>query len=316
MPLDPQLKPLIDAMESNPDAKQTHEQSPEEAREAYRALGAMFGPGEAVARLENRSFPGPESKVPLRIYTPEGEGPFAVLVFYHGGGFVIGDLDSHDKECRALCNRAGCIVVAVHYRLAPEHPFPAAPNDCYAALQWVAAHASEFRGDPSRLAVGGDSAGGNLSAVIALLARDQDGPPLRFQLLIYPTVDARSLDAYPSQAENASGPILKRETMEYFMGHYMGSGSQSDSNRMDVRASPILAESLAGLPPALIITAELDPLRDEGEAYAEALEAAGVSTVLCRYDGQPHAFFQLSPILDAGKLALDQAAAALREYLA
>jgi len=316
MSLDPQLKPLLDAMESNPDAKETHEQTPEEAREAYRALGGMFGPGEAVARLEDRTFQGPESEIPLRIYTPEGKGPFPVLVFFHGGGFVIGDLESHDKECRALCNRAGCIVVAVHYRLAPEHPFPAAPNDCYAALEWVAAHASEFDGDAARMAVGGDSAGGNLSAVVSLLARDRGGPALRFQLLIYPTVDARSLDAYASQVENAAGPILKRETMEYFMGHYLGSGSQADSDRQDVRASPILAASLAGLPPALVITAELDPLRDEGEAYAEALEAAGVSTAHQRYDGQPHAFFQLSPILDAGKRALDQAGAALAEHLA
>ncbi len=172
MPLDPQLVPLIDAMASNPDAKPTHEQSPEEARVGYRALGAMFGPGEEVASVDDRSIPGPSGEIPLGIYTPEGTGPFAVLVFFHGGGFVIGDLESHDKECRALTNRAGCTTVAVDYRLAPEHPFPAAAEDCYAALEWVGAHAASFDGDSTRIAVGGDSAGGNLSTVVALMTRE------------------------------------------------------------------------------------------------------------------------------------------------
>jgi acetyl esterase len=315
MPLDPQLRPLIEAMVNDPNAKPAHEQSPAEAREGYRALGAMFGPGEEVGRVENRSIPGPASEIPVRIYSPEGEGPFGVLVYFHGGGFVIGDLETHDKECRAICNRANCIVVAVDYRLAPEHPFPAAPQDCFAALEWVGAHAGEFRGDPSRLAVGGDSAGGNLSTVVALMARDRGGPPLRFQLLIYPCVDARDNDLYKSRDQNAAGPMITRDTMNYFMGHYLGRGKDGDAAREDFLASPILAPSLKGLPPALVITAELDLLRDEGEAYARALEAAGVVTGLRRYDGQPHAFLQLAPIVDAGKLALDEAGAALRKHL-
>jgi acetyl esterase len=315
MPLDPQLVPLIDAMASTPDAKPTHEQSPEEARVGYRALGAMFGPGEEVASVDDRSIPGPSGEIPVRIYTPEGTGPFAVLVFFHGGGFVIGDLESHDKECRALTNRAGCTTVAVDYRLAPEHPFPAAAEDCYAALEWVGAHAESFGGDSTRIAVGGDSAGGNLSTVVALMTRDRGGPTLRFQLLIYPCVDARDNDLYPSRAENQAGPFLLRATMDYFMEHYFAGCKDREASRRDALASPLLAESLAGLPPALLVTAELDVLRDEGEAYGAALEAAGVDVDLHRYDSQPHAFFQLSPILDAGKQVLDEAGAALRKHL-
>jgi acetyl esterase len=316
MPLDPQLKPLIDLMVSDPNAKPPHEQSPEEARAGYLALAAMFGPGEQVGRVEDRTIPGPAGKIPVRIYVPEGDGPFGVLVFYHGGGFVIGDLESHDKECRALCNRAECVVVAVDYRLAPEHPFPAAPEDCFAALEWVGGHARSFRGDPTRLAVGGDSAGGNLSTVVALMTRDRGGPALRFQLLVYPCIDARDNDLYKSRDKNAACPMLLRETMDYFMGQYFRGCSDAVASREDMLASPILAPSLKGLPPALVITAEFDILRDEGEAYARALEAAGVPTALHRYDGQPHAFFQFAPMLDAGKLAIDEAGAALREHLA
>ncbi len=316
MPLDPQLRPLVDAMANDPNSKPPHEQSPAEAREGYRALSAMFGPGEEVGRVEDRTIPGPAGKIGVRIYVPEGDGPFGVLVFYHGGGFVIGDLETHDKECRALCNRANCVVVAVDYRLAPEHPFPAAPEDCYAALEWVGTHAGEFGGDPSRIAVGGDSAGGNLSTVVALMARDRGGPALRFQLLIYPNVDARDNDLYKSRDQNAAGPMLLRDTMNYFMDHYFRGSPARDASREDLLASPILAPSLKGLPPALVITAELDVLRDEGEAYARALEAAGVLTGLRRYDGQPHGFLQFAPMLDAGKLALDEAGAALRKHLA
>jgi acetyl esterase len=314
MPLDPQLKPLIDAMASNPDAKQTHEQTPAEAREGYLALGNMFGPGEEVTSVEDRTISGPAGEIPVRIYTPAGTGPFPVLVFFHGGGFVIGDLDSHDKECRALTNRAECITVAVDYRLAPEHPFPAAPEDCYAALEWVGENAVSFNGDPTRLAVGGDSAGGNLSAVVSLMTRDRGGPPLCFQLLIYPCVDARDNDLYPSRTENAAGPFLLRATMDYFMGHYFDGCADKEASRSDVLASPLLADRLDGLPPALLVTAELDVLRDEGETYAAALQAAGVTCEHSRYAAQPHAFFQLSPILDAGKRVLDQSGAALRKH--
>ncbi|MDP6978720.1 MAG: alpha/beta hydrolase [Myxococcota bacterium] len=315
MPLDPQLAPLFEQMANNPDAKATHESTPEEARDAYAALAHVLGEGVAVAQVEDRTIPGPAGEIPVRVYTPEGTGPFGVLVHYHGGGFVIGGLDTHDKECRGLCAGAGCVVIAVDYRLAPEHRYPAAPEDCYAALEWVAANAASLNVDASRIAVGGDSAGGNLSAVVALMARDRGGPALRFQLLVYPCVDARMSDAYASRKENELGPILLLDTMHYFMDHYFGTGAEGDARRDEPMASPLLAESHAGLPPALVITAELDPLRDEGESYARTLEAAGVATTFTRYDGEPHAFFQFSTICDAGKRAIEEASQALKSHL-
>ncbi len=312
MPLDPQLKPLVDAMAANPDAKAIQEQTPKEARDGYRALASMFGPVPDVAAVEDRTLPGPAREVPIRVYRPEGSGPFGVLVFYHGGGWMIGDLDTHDRECRLLCNGAGCLVVSVDYRLAPEHPFPAAVEDAFAALQWIGQNAADLGGDPRRIAVGGDSAGGNLSAVMALLARDEGGPALCYQLLVYPAVDARASDDYRSRVVNAEGPFLTTAAMENFTGNYLGSGAD-EASREDFRMSPLLAQSHRGLPPALVVTAEFDPLRDEGEAYARALEAAQVPVSLSRYDGMPHVFFQLSPILDAGKRLIDEASAALRE---
>jgi acetyl esterase len=312
MPLDPQLKPLVDAMAANPDAKAIQEQTPKEARDGYRALASMFGPVPDVAAVEDRTLPGPAREVPIRVYRPEGSGPFGVLVFYHGGGWMIGDLDTHDRECRLLCNGAGCLVVSVDYRLAPEHPFPAAVEDAFAALQWIGQNAADLGGDPRRIAVGGDSAGGNLSAVVALLARDEGGPALCYQLLVYPAVDARASDDYRSRVVNAEGPFLTTAAMENFTGNYLGSGAD-EASREDFRMSPLLAQSHRGLPPALVVTAEFDPLRDEGEAYARALEAAQVPVSLSRYDGMPHVFFQLSPILDAGKRLIDEASAALRE---
>ncbi len=312
MPLDPQIKPLVDAMAANPDAKAIHEQTPKEARDGYRALTSMFGPVPDVAAVEDRTLPGPAREIPIRVYRPEGSGPFGVLVFYHGGGWMIGDLDTHDRECRLLCNGAGCLVVSVDYRLAPEDPFPAAVEDAFTALQWMGRNAADLGGDPRRIAVGGDSAGGNLSAVMALLARDEGGPALCFQLLVYPAVDARASDNYRSRVVNGEGPFLTNAAMENFTGNYLGSGAD-EASREDFRMSPLLAQSHRGLPPALVVTAEFDPLRDEGEAYARALEAAKVPVSLSRYDGMPHVFFQLSPILDAGKRLIDEASAALRE---
>lgn len=314
MPLAPEIQALVDGMAQDPDALPTHLAPLEEARAGYVALAGMFGPGEEVARVEDRSVPGPAGELPVRCYTPTDEAGLPIVVFFHGGGWTIGDLDSHDKECRAIANGAGAIVVSVDYRLAPEAKYPAAADDCFAALQWIAAHGEDLGGDPSRLAVAGDSAGGNLSAVVSLLARDQGGPALRAQALVYPAVDMRheANDEHPSREENAAGPFLLKETMDYFGECYFA----ADADRLEPKASPLLADTHADLPPALVVTAEFDPLRDEGEAYARALEAAGVPVTAHRYDGQPHVFFQLSPVVPAGKELLAEISEFLRKALA
>jgi acetyl esterase len=230
---------------------------------------------------------------------------------------VLGDLDTHDRECRVLCADAGCLVVSVDYRLAPEHPYPAAADDAFAALRWIGENAAEIGGDPTRIAVGGDSAGGNLAAVVAVLARDAGGPALRFQLLVYPVIDVRSPNDFASRKENEEGPFLTLAVMEWFERHYFSSGGAGigDAGRLEPKASPLLAASLTGLPPALVVTAEFDPLRDEGEAYATALKAAGVETTLHRYDGMPHMFFQLSAISGDARKLLAEASTALKRAL-
>lgn len=307
MALHPQVEALVAA---TADQKPIHEGTVEEARLGYVALGALMGPGPDLPSVTDRTIPGPAGAIPVRVYTPEGEGPFALTVFYHGGGFVIGDLDSHDRQCRVIAAEAGCVVMAVHYRLGPEHPFPAAPEDATAALRWAAEHAAELGADGTRLAVCGDSAGGNLSAVAAQYARNEN-ILLRTQVLVYPAVDASETDAYPSRVENSAGPILLEETMHWFFGHYLGDG---DVDRHDARLSP-LHQPLAGTAPALIITAEHDILRDEGEAYARALEAAGVQVALHRYDGMPHGFFQLGGVVDDARAVVSECAAFLKNAL-
>ena len=270
----------------------------------------MMGAGEDVESVEDRTIDAGGQQVPVRIYRPAGlgEGPAPVLVFYHGGGFVIGGLDTHDRDCRALANRGACVVISVDYRLAPEHPFPAGVEDAWAALRWVVDHSGELGIDADRVAIGGDSAGGNLSAVTALWARDE-GIPLRFQLLIYPAVD--STGDYPSRVENATGYLLDRESMEWFTEHYFGTFADRD----DWRAAPMKAARHDGVAPALIITAEFDPLRDEGEAYAAKLTAAGVAATASRYDGMIHGFFGFGQLVPASLPALDEAGAALRAAL-
>ena len=316
MALDPQLQELVDASAAlaTLDLANTN-------AETFRALSKapylQYEPTEAVASVVDRSIPGPEGEVPVRIYTPapphesdaDGDGPLGVLVYFHGSGFCIFDLDTHDHECRRLANLGGVIVVSVDYRLAPEHKFPAAVVDCLAALHWVVDHADGLGGDPTRIGVGGDSAGGNLAAVVAQVARDEGGPPLAFQLLVYPVTDLRG--DHPSRAENGKGYLLTTEVMEWFETQYL----HDDSERTDPRASPLLAESFAGLAPALVITAEYDPLRDEGDAYAEQLRAAGVPATLSRYDGAVHGFFQLSATTDIGRRAIEEAGAAVRDAL-
>ena len=286
-----------------------YEGSPEAARAMFRQM-ELGGEPEAVEAVADRTIPGPASDIPIRVYTPKGGSTLPVLVFFHGGGWVICDLDTHDGVCRALANAAGCIVVAVDYRLAPEHKFPAAADDAFAATEWVAEHAVEIGGDPSRVAVGGDSAGGNLAAVVAQMANDRGGPKLAFQLMVYPVTDYNFDTA--SYRENAEGYMLTTDAMKWFWTHYLPDAKAG----LDPRASPLRADDLSGLPPALVITAEFDPLRDEGEAYAARLADAGVAAKSTRYDGMIHGFFSMSALLPQGRQAIDEAAAALREAFA
>lgn len=305
MALDPQAKALLDQLQAL-GAPPLNTLSPPDARVAAQALGSLSGTPEAVAKVENRTVPGPAAEIPVRIYTPNGSGPFPVLVFFHGGGWVIGDLDTQDGPCRSLTNGAGCVVVSVDYRLAPEHKFPAAPQDTYAVTTWVAENAGSINADPARIAVGGDSAGGNLAAVTSLMARDGGGPRLVFQLLIYPVTDGACDTA--SYRDNADGFLLTNDLMQWFWNHYV----RRTTDRQNPLASPLRAQSLRGLPPALVQTAELDPLRDEGEAYATRLKEAGVPVKLTRYKGMIHGFFGMASLIDQAKTAIDEAAAALR----
>ncbi len=309
MPLDPQIKVLLDQMAAL-NAPPLHTLPPEFARMAIKAGPSAAIEGAPVGRVENRTIPGPTGEIPVRIYTPEGVGPFPTLVYFHGGGWVICDLDTHDALCRDLTNGAGCVTVSVDYRLAPESKFPAAVDDCVAAMEWVAAHAGEIGGDSARLAVGGDSAGGNLAAVVAQVARQRGGPKLGFQLLIYPATDFTA--DTDSIRENSEGYFLTHDDMVWFRDHYLPSLDE----RTNPLASPMLAPDLSGLPPALVITAEYDPLRDEGEQYGQRLREAGVPVTISRYDGMVHGFLSLAAGLDGGRRGIDEAASALRAAFA
>jgi acetyl esterase len=305
MPLDEDMKQVLDLMapQGTPDFTSF---TVEQLRANMGALMVAQGDPEPVGRVENRSFPGPGGDVPIRIYTPAGAGPHPVLVYFHGGGWVLCNLDTHDGTCRSLCNQAGCVVVSVDYRLAPEHKFPAGLEDCYAATRWVAERAATLGVDSARIAIGGDSAGGNLTACVALVARDRGGPGLVHQLLVYPVTDATF--ETPSYQQNAQGYFLTRDAMEWFWNHYL----RGDADATDGYAAPLRARDLAGLPPATVITAEFDPLRDEGEAYGRRLREAGVPTRIERYDGLIHGFFGMTAMVAKAKGAVAMAAAELR----
>jgi acetyl esterase len=307
VPLDPQARFLLDQLEvlGTPPVS---EQTPEEARAGFALLVAFAGPAENPVPAEDRSVPGPAGEIPVRIYRPTSSLALPVVVYFHGGGFVIGDISTHDTVCQRLSGEVPAVVVSVDYRLAPEHRFPAAVEDCEAATRWVSDHAGEFGGDSGRIAVAGDSAGGNLAAVVARRARDSGGPPIAFQLLVYPATDmTRSL---PSQTENATGYLLEADTMAWFIGNYL-----DDADPRNPDASPLFADDLSNLPPALVVTAEFDPLRDEGEAYAERLRAAGVPAAVSRYDGMIHGFYGFDSIFDASKRATGETVVALRDAL-
>jgi acetyl esterase len=306
MPLDLENKAFLEQLAAQ-GGPHPAELPPSEVRQFFRVMTANI-PREPVAKVEDRKIPGPAGEIPVRIYVPEGQGPFGALVYFHGGGWVIGDLETHDPVCRALANAAGCIVVSVDYRLAPEHKFPAAVEDCFAATKWVAENAGSLGGDPDRIAVGGDSAGGNLAAVVSLLARDQGGPRLRHQLLVYPVTEYDA--STPSAIEFGEGYFLDRRFMLWFWGHYL----RNEADRSDPRAAPLHASDLRGLPSALVITAEYDPLRDEGEAYAARLNEAGVPVTCIRFQGQLHGFFTFG--FRSTRVAVHAAAGALRAAFA
>jgi acetyl esterase len=284
--------------------------TPAEARAAYLASRKVLQPdAEEVAEVRELAAPGPVERVPMRLYRGKGcaeNAPQPALVFFHGGGWVIGDLESHDQVCRALANAIPAIVVAVDYRLAPEHKFPAAVEDALAATHWIAEHAPGIGIDPGRLAVGGDSAGGNLAAVVALAARDGSGPRIRAQLLIYPGTDMGL--KHDSHHRHAMQLPLTQAGMRWFVGHYLN----GEAEKADWRASPLRAKSFAGLPPALVITAEFDPLCDEGEAYAEALKRAGANVALERFPGQIHGFLSMGRIIEDAHRAVALCAHTLR----
>lgn len=308
MPLHPQVEALLDGMAQMGGAP-IETLSPADARALIRGL-VMLDQPEEVTRVDDRMVPSPDGDIAVRVYTPAeavGVEP-GVLLWFHGGGWVMGDLETADATCRALANRAGAVVVSVDYRLAPEHPAPAAIEDCLTALAWTVENAELLGVDASKVAVGGDSAGGNLAALVCQRVRDDFGPDIDFQLLVYPVTDLTL--SHRSLEENAEGYFLTRAAMVWFVQNYLG-----DQDPKDPAVSPLHAGDLAGLPPALVITAEFDPLRDEGEAYAARLQEAGVPTEAIRYDGQIHGFLGLMAVLDDGASAVERAGSALRAVL-
>ena len=309
MSLDLNVRALLDQMKAAALPK-LWELAPPAARAAMksRLLGGKDAP---IGKTEDRRIPGPEGDIPVRVYTPldTKDALLPGLVFFHGGGFVIGDLDTHDDLCRCLANGSGCRVVSVGYRLAPECPFPAAVEDCYAATKYAAAHAGEFGIRADQLAVGGDSAGGNLAAVVCQLAK-AEGPKIGFQLLIYPVTQLGQPEM-PSMKENEKGYFLERDSMAWFTRMYCPDAKHHG----DARMSPLLAKDLSGLPPAYVVTAGFDPLRDEGKAYADKLDAAGVSVTYVNYPGMIHGFFSLRGLIPKAREAVAAAAAAVNAAL-
>jgi acetyl esterase len=306
MPLDPQAEKILKLIARlNIPPLQTLE--PTTAREItaqYRGKPRRWQP---VPKVKNRTISTPVGDIPIRIYTPKGNAPMPVLVYFHGGGWVLGDLDGADSICWHISLKAECVVVSVDYRLAPEHKFPAALEDAYAALKWVVAHAVELHIDLARVGVGGDSAGGNIAAAVALMARDQGEPKLVYQLLIYPVIQNNfNTESY---LKYASGFGLTRDEMIWFWQHYLADEADAQNHY----ASPILAEELSNLPPALIITGECDVLRDEGLAYGAKLQAAGVSVQLWEGEGMIHSFVGMAQVLDKGKEAIAYITTQLRQ---
>lgn len=307
--LDPQTQAVIDAMVAQ-GIPPVQTLTPPQAREAYLQRRALTQPdGVNVGEIRNLRIPGPAGELPVRLYRPASGDTLPLLMYFHGGGFVIGNIETHDSLCRQLCHASGVAVLSVDYRLAPEHVFPAAADDCVAATRWAHANATQLDIDPSRIAVGGDSAGGQLAAVVALTLREDPAIRLTFQLLIYPCTDA--LMQGDSMTTNGTGYLLTREGMAYYYNHYLPDAAM----RGDWRASPLRAPDLSQLPPAFVLTAGFDPLRDDGKSYADALSKAGVKSQYVCFERQVHGFLPMGKLIDEAALGIATCAAALRQAL-
>ena len=311
MPLDPILKAFLDQVAQLGGPK-TWQMTPAEARESFAALMQLAGPKDVpIGRVANLSIPAPHGAIAARAYAPVASGGEALpaLIFFHGGGWVIGNVDTHDGLCRILANGSGCAVISVEYRLSPEAKHPAAVDDAVAAVEWVEKNAAQLSVDPNRLAVGGDSAGGDLAAVVAQIAKEKGGPKLAFQMLLFPVTQIG--EETTSLREYAENYFLERKTLDWFYGHYL----PADADRKDPRISPLAAKDVSGLPPAYVMLAGFDPLHDEGLAYAEKLRAAGVAVTVADYPDMVHDFIYLQAVLPQASEALNAAATALKGAL-
>ncbi len=310
MPLDPAAQSLLEQFKLQ-GAPPFEMMSVPEARESAMAFRDLGGDAQVVADVRNVLADGPEGQLPVRIYHPAPGTRLPLLVYFHGGGWVIGNIEVVDKACRALANTAQCVVASVEYRLSPETKFPGPVEDCYSATRWLAEHASEFGANAKQLIVAGDSAGGNLAAAVPLMARDRGGPEIAYQLLIYPVTAPARGTRFASYEENADGYLLTRAAMEWFWDLYLA----KPEDGKNPYASPLEADDLSGLPPAMVVTEEYDPLRDEGQAYAKRLQEAGVPTKLVHYDGLIHGFFWMGGVFTQVTDLLEQIATDLRTTL-
>jgi acetyl esterase len=305
MPVHPKIQEMIDQT-NRAHLPPLRQQSFEQIREAFFKLRLLAGEPRPVAKIVNQAIPGPSGNILIRLYYPNEEEKLPILIYFHPGGYVKGGIDEHDTVCRDLCNTAECIVLSVNYRLAPESPFPAQIVDGLAAISYVKGHADKIHCDLERVALGGESSGGNLAAVLTHELIKKNGIPIAFQLLIYPQVDYTR--SYRSHKEFARGYLLEEDSLIWYAKQYL----PEDIEPQNPRVSPLFAEQFSRLPPALIITAEYDPLRDEAEAYAEKLKAANVKVIVHRYEGMTHGFFQMAGVLEPATQAMEEVGEALK----